>query len=125
MSVLRIYDPAMCCDTGVCGPEIDPALPRFAADLEWLRSQGVEVQRFNLAQEPGAFVGDPLVKAEIHDSGEACLPLLVLGEDVLSRGQYPSREQLGSWVGLAVTQTADEDVANTAGCCAGSGSSCC
>ena len=115
----------MCCDTGVCGPEIDPALPRFAADLEWLRGRGVEVQRFNLAQEPGAFVGDQLVKAEIHESGEACLPLVVLGNEVLSRGDYPSREQLGSWVGLAVEQAADEGAVTTAGCCAGSGSSCC
>jgi hypothetical protein len=115
----------MCCDTGVCGPEIDPALPRFAADLEWLRSQGVEVQRFNLAQEPGAFVGDPLVKAEIHNSGEACLPLLVLGNEVLSRGDYPNREQLASWVGLELVSTADESVAVSAGCCGGSESSCC
>jgi len=49
IKTLKIYDPPMCCSTGVCGPEVDPALVRFAADLKWLESQGVVVERFNLA----------------------------------------------------------------------------
>ena len=47
MSTVRIYDKPMCCSTGVCGPQVDPVLPRFASDLEWLKSQGHEVERFN------------------------------------------------------------------------------
>lgn len=57
MNELLVFDPALCCSTGVCGPEVDPALVSFAADLEWLRTRGVQVRRFNLAQEPGAFAG--------------------------------------------------------------------
>jgi len=38
---IEVYDPPMCCSTGVCGPAIDPVLPRFAADLEWLKGRGV------------------------------------------------------------------------------------
>ncbi len=30
---IQVYDPAMCCSTGVCGPEVDPVLVRFATDL--------------------------------------------------------------------------------------------
>jgi hypothetical protein len=47
MIVLEVFDPAMCCSTGVCGVEVDPRLPRFAADLEWLTSLGgvVELRR--------------------------------------------------------------------------------
>jgi hypothetical protein len=34
MSVtIRVFDPAMCCSTGVCGPSIDPELTRFAGDV--------------------------------------------------------------------------------------------
>ena len=55
MVVLQVFDPPMCCSTGVCGPKVNPALPRFAADLNWLKSQGVHVERFNLAQNPDAF----------------------------------------------------------------------
>lgn len=58
MTAVRIFDPAMCCSTGVCGPSVDPKLVRFSADLDWLKSQGVAVERFNLSQEPAAFAGD-------------------------------------------------------------------
>lgn len=50
--ILRVYDPPMCCSTGVCGPEVDPALTRFAADVDWLGRRGVTVERYNPAQEP-------------------------------------------------------------------------
>ncbi|MDH3390414.1 MAG: arsenic metallochaperone ArsD family protein, partial [Desulfobulbaceae bacterium] len=33
MSGIEIYDPPMCCPTGVCGPNVDPELVQFAADL--------------------------------------------------------------------------------------------
>ncbi len=44
MTKLEVYDPAMCCSTGVCGPEVDPALVTFAADLKWVEAQGIAVQ---------------------------------------------------------------------------------
>ena len=69
MTVVTVYDPPMCCSTGVCGPEVDPKLARFAGDLEWLRSRGVEVRRFNLAQEPGRFIEDAAVKAIARSVG--------------------------------------------------------
>jgi hypothetical protein len=63
MITIQVFDPAMCCSTGVCGPSVDPALPKFAADLEWLKSKGVQVERYNLAQDVGAFTGNLVVKA--------------------------------------------------------------
>jgi len=62
MQKIQVFDPPMCCSTGVCGLEVDPALVRFAADLEWLKESGVDVERFNLSQEPAAFVGKPLTR---------------------------------------------------------------
>jgi hypothetical protein len=66
MTTVRVFDPAMCCSTGVCGSSVDPQLVRFAADLDWLKRQGVAVERFNLAQQPGAFVDDAAVKATLE-----------------------------------------------------------
>ena len=40
MTAVRVFDPAMCCSTGVCGPSVDPQLARFSADLDWLKSPG-------------------------------------------------------------------------------------
>lgn len=49
MTMFQVFDRPMCCSTGVWGPTADPVLARFAADLEWLKGQGVTVERYNLA----------------------------------------------------------------------------
>ncbi len=94
---IKVFDPAMCCSTGVCGPRVDPALAQFAADLEWLRSAGAKVRRFNLGQEPGEFVSSPAVATLLQQSGEAALPVVLVGEEVKSVGRYPSRDELTVW----------------------------
>lgn len=101
MSILQVYDPAMCCSTGVCGPSVNPVLPRFSADLEWLKSNGVQVERFNLAQEIGAFTANAIVKAAIASKGTACLPIVLVDGNVVSEGAYPTREQLAGFTGVA------------------------
>ncbi len=101
MKRLEVYDPAMCCSTGVCGPAVDPALVRFAADVKWLEEQGVEVRRFNLSQSPAAFVENGTVKEALTEKGEAALPLLLVDGRVLASGRYPERSELAGAVGLA------------------------
>ena len=102
MSILRVFDPALCCSTGICGPSVDPELTRFAADLDWLKSKGVFVERYNLAQQPGAFV-EPLVKAALEDAGEEALPLLLADGVEFSRGRYPSRDELSTHFDLSTS----------------------
>jgi hypothetical protein len=45
MSEIQVFDPALCCSTGVCGAEVDDTLVRFAADVEWLKRRGVAPSR--------------------------------------------------------------------------------
>ena len=73
MFSVRVFDPAMCCSTGICGPSVDPRLARFAADLDWLKNQCVAVDRFILSQQPAAFVNDADVKSALETRGEAGL----------------------------------------------------
>jgi hypothetical protein len=101
---LTIYDPAMCCSTGVCGPVVDPTLPRVAADLDWLKRQGVAVERYNLAQQPQAFASTPAVTAALREYGNDCLPLILVDGEVASRGAYPTRSELARLVGLDVAE---------------------
>ena len=115
MTAIRVFDPAMCCSTGICGPSVDPQLARFSADLDWLKSQGVAVERFNLAQQPAAFAEDGAVKAALEEKGEAALPLLKIDGVVRSTGVYPSREELAAWAGIG-TSTAEVSVAAGAVC---------
>jgi hypothetical protein len=100
MTKIQVYDPPMCCSTGVCGPNPDPVLPRFAADLQWLAGQGVVVERFNLSQQPQAFVANPVVKAALTEQGNECLPLLLVDGDVVSCGTYPVRAALARFTRL-------------------------
>jgi AhpD family alkylhydroperoxidase len=100
MKRLDVYDPAMCCSTGVCGPQVDPALVRFAADVKWLQDQGVEVRRFNLSQNPAAFVENELVKQALTEKGEAALPLSLINGRVFASGRYPERAELSQALGL-------------------------
>ena len=97
---LEVYDPAMCCSTGVRGPQVDPVLVRFSADVKWLQDQGVEVRRFNLSQNPAAFVENEQVKQALTEKGEAALPLLLMDDQVIASGEYPERSQLATTLGL-------------------------
>jgi hypothetical protein len=56
MKTLTVFDPAMCCSTGVCGSDVDQVLVDFSADVQWLKGRGVQIERFNLAQQPMSFV---------------------------------------------------------------------
>jgi Arsenical resistance operon protein ArsD len=116
MMTIRVFDPAMCCSTGVCGPSVDPQLARFAADLDWLKSQGIAVERFNLSKQPRAFAGDAAVKAALETQGEAGLPLVKVNGEVKSSGTYPSRAQLAAWVGVPVPGS-EEPSSKLTGCC--------
>ena len=99
MIQVEVFDPPMCCSSGVCGPSVDPVLPRFAADLEWLKTQGVTVERYNLSQQPGAFVGNPVVKATLSKEGNDCLPLILVDGQIASEGSYPDRDALAGIAG--------------------------
>ena len=89
MKKLEVFDPAMCCSSGVCGPSVDPLLSRFSADLDWLSGQKVVVTRYNLSQEPRAFASNPLVSAALKKEGPDCLPLIVAGGKIVSKKKYP------------------------------------
>ena len=106
MATLQVFDPAMCCSTGVCGPSIDPDLARFAADLAWLKEQGVSVERFNLAQQPAAFAASEVVKATLQRRGNEALPVVLMGGRVVAEGAYPTREALAAVAGIVIRKAA-------------------
>ncbi len=128
---LKVFDPPLCCPTGVCGPSTDPVLVRLAADLGWLETQGVEVTRHNLAQEPQAFAADPVVAAALRDEGNVCLPLILSGGEIVSRSRYPDRAELAVLAGLDPSSVTAESPSGTSlemappacdpatGCCEG------
>jgi AhpD family alkylhydroperoxidase len=103
MSTIQIFDPAMCCNTGVCGVDVDQQLVSFAADVDWAKQNGAQVERFNLAQQPLAFARNPVVSAFLESSGQEALPLILVDGKFALAGGYPSREQLAAWAGIALS----------------------
>ncbi len=105
LNTLQIFDPAMCCSTGVCGPDVDTKLVQFAADLDWLKAQGVIVQRHNLSQNPAAFVENEAVKTALTEKGESALPVRLVNGKVAATGRHPERTELGALLNLKATAT--------------------
>lgn len=112
MKKLEVFDPAMCCSTGVCGVNVDPVLAQFSADLKWIGEQGICVRRYNLGQEPQAFAASAAVVREM-EAGMERLPVLLVDGDIVTTGIYPSRQQLAQKLGVSEAGAA----ALPASCC--------
>lgn len=119
MSTIQIYDPALCCSTGVCGTDVDQQLVDFSADVDWAKQNGAQIERFNLAQQPMAFAENGTVKAFLERSGAEALPLILVNGDIALAGRYPNRTELTRWAGI----DPNADSETTSACC--SGSKCC
>jgi hypothetical protein len=98
---IKVFDPAMCCSTGVCGPEVDQALVNFSADVDWAKQNGAQIERFNLAQQPLTFAEHPVVRGFLERSGQDALPLILVNGEVALAGRYPRRAELARWLGIA------------------------
>ena len=124
-ATLHVFDPPMCCPTGSCGPDPDPALARFSADLAWLERQGVLVERYNLGREPEVFARNPVVADAFRRRSLAALPLVLAGGEIVSEGGYPDRVGLAARFGLSIDAVpasrlriaADPGCAPGSGCC--------
>ena len=115
MTDITVYDPAMCCSTGICGAEVDQQLVTFAADLDWLKSQGVAVTRINLSQEPAKFAENDAVKTILENAGVDGLPVVLTRGEMSSTGRYPDRAELAQFAGVSFV--ADAAPAASTGCC--------
>jgi hypothetical protein len=134
MTTLTVYDPAMCCSTGICGSEVDQRLVNLAADLDWIKAQGVSVQRFGLSREPAEFAANDTILQIMQDSEGDELPVFTVGGALKAKARYPSRAELAEWFGLedgsvvAATvpseccSSAQEKPVEASGCCGGSSS---
>jgi 2-polyprenyl-3-methyl-5-hydroxy-6-metoxy-1,4-benzoquinol methylase len=117
---IQVFDPALCCSTGVCGVDVDPALVNFSADLAWAQQNGLSIERFNLAQQPLAFAENPTVRSFLENSGAQALPLVLRNGEIALAGRYPTRAELARWAGLLPIAPATQP---PGACCPGS--SCC
>ena len=101
MKNLKIYDPSMCCPTGVCGTDVDTKLVQLASFLTSLDKNQFEVNRYGLTTEPKEYVLNKEVARILTEDGVDELPLFFLDDELIFSKDYPSVPELSSKLGLA------------------------
>jgi len=87
---VEIFDPPMCCSSGLCGPTIDPVLLDVNEMVLKLNSQGVAVLRYLMAQQPQAFLNNAEVYRLVREKELAALPVTTVNGRVIKVGAYPT-----------------------------------
>ncbi|UOQ93960.1 arsenite efflux transporter metallochaperone ArsD [Halobacillus shinanisalinarum] len=113
MNKLEIYDPAMCCSTGVCGPSVDPELTRVASAIFSLQKRGFDIERYNLANEPGKFTENKAVTDFLQEKGPDALPVILLNGDIVMESTYPSNDELSEWFDIDTEELNDRPKNNS------------
>ncbi|MDU5373388.1 arsenite efflux transporter metallochaperone ArsD [Anaerococcus vaginalis] len=123
MKKIRIYEPAMCCSTGVCGVSVDPELLRMSSLVEKLDKKGIDIKRFNLNNAPQEFVENKKVNEILNEKGEDILPLTMVDDEIIKSGAYPSNEEFEEILSIKIDEKNEED--ESSGCCSSDSGCCC
>ncbi len=125
MKKMEIFEPAMCCSTGLCGVGVDPELLRISTVLNTLQKNGVTVGRYNLTSAPMAFVNNKAVNDFINEKGVEGLPVVTLDGEIVIEGRYPANKEFVLLLGLdqSFFDTVNIPAETNSGCC--EGGSCC
>ena len=89
-----IFDPAMCCSTGVCGPSVDKKLLRMSTFLNTLKNKGVLIERYSLSSNPQIFVDNKEINEILNAKGMDALPVIMVEGVVIKEGGYPTNEEI-------------------------------
>ncbi len=101
MKTLEMYEPAMCCQTGICGPTVDPQLLEISGIYDHINKSGItEAKRYNLAQDTQAFVDNGTAIDLIHKNGKKILPITMVDGEVVKTGAYLTKEEFQKYSGV-------------------------
>lgn len=122
MIKMKIYEPAMCCETGLCGVGINPELLRISTVLNNLEKLGVKVERYNLSSAPQEFIRSKIVNDFINTEGVEKLPIIVVEDKIVMYGKYPSNIEIGQLLNVDVKSFTSNKLKiekGNKGCCEG------
>jgi hypothetical protein len=129
MKKLEIFEPAMCCPTGLCGVGVDPELLRISTVLDTLAKKEITVERYNLQSAPQVFVTNTVVNQYLKENGVEGLPIVVLDGEIVIKGRYPNNEEFIELLDLSGDELGEQNVETTVtddteGCCCSGGCYC-
>lgn len=115
MKKLCIYEPALCCETGLCGVNVDPELLRISTVLKQLKQKGVVIERYNLNNAPMEFVKNNIVNQYINEKGIDGLPIVTVDGEIVIERRYPANDEILTLLGLSAEMLLPEGA--TSCCC--------
>ena len=128
MKEMQIFEPALCCETGICGTSVDPELLRITTVIYRLKQNGFIVRRFNLNSAPMEFVSNPMVNAFLNQKGAEALPVVLVDGSIVIEGRYPTNEEILTLLELPSSALLPRNIEGTSGggcCCSGKNGGCC
>ncbi|MEI7579865.1 MAG: arsenite efflux transporter metallochaperone ArsD [bacterium] len=105
VKTIYIYDPPMCCSSGVCGPNPDPILISFQDTITKLKAEGIIIERYVITQAPEKFKENPQVMAIIQKEQLSVLPITFCNNEVVLKGKYPTYDECKKFI----TETKNAD----------------
>lgn len=98
MKRMTIFEPTMCCPTGICGPGVDSNLLRISTVLNNLKNHDVIVERYNLTNNPSVFVDNKEINNMLEEQGIEILPVTMVDGVVVKTKEYPTNEEIASFL---------------------------
>ena len=93
---IELFDPPMCCSTGLCGPAIDQTLVDVNEMVMALQAEGMRVERYQLSTHPQSFLGNPAVMQLVREHALGALPITVVRGKLIKHGAYPTMNEIRS-----------------------------
>ena len=93
---VEIFDPPMCCPTGLCGPTLDETLLDLNEMILSLQAEGIMIERYQMTSHPQAFLSNPEVMRLVREQQMAALPITIVREKVIKVGEYPTLKEIKS-----------------------------
>lgn len=100
MTTMFIYEPAMCCETGICGVGVDPELLRISTVVNNLKKNGVSIKRYNLNNFPQEFIKNAEINKLINGDGVDSLPATVVDGKIVKTKAYPTNGEIVMWLNI-------------------------
>ena len=97
-AVVELFDPPMCCPTGLCGPTLDQTLLDVNEMILTLQAEGVGVERYQMTSHPQAFLNNADVMRLVREKQMAALPISVVRGQVVKVGAYPTVSEIKTYL---------------------------
>lgn len=101
MKKMMIFEPPMCCSTGLCGPSVNSELLRVAAAINKLTDKGMLIERYNLNSNPQKFVENIEINKMLNENGAKILPITMVDGVIVKTKTYPTNKEFCKLLGIS------------------------